>query len=135
MDESNYLEVGTPETFKEHLSPIVSIFGVEDEPDIEKLNAIAFELYKEALSVVNLASHLLDEEAATNGGWPRNQAICAALLVRICKFMLVVTQLCASGNRAEVVSALNRSILETVINLEFLVASEEIGRASCRERV
>jgi hypothetical protein len=51
------------------------------------------------------------------------QAICAGMLVRISKFMLVVTQLSAGGNRAEVVAELNRSILETAVNLEFLVTS------------
>jgi hypothetical protein len=95
------------------------------ETDIEKVNGLAFELYKEAVSVVNLASHLLDDDAATNGGWARNQAICAGLLVRISKFMLVVAQLSAGGNRAEVVTALNRSILETAVNLEFLVTSND----------
>jgi hypothetical protein len=39
--------------------------------------------------------------------------------------MVVVTQLSAGGNRAEVVSALNRSILETAVNLEFLVTTED----------
>jgi Family of unknown function (DUF5677) len=125
MDESNYLDDGAPEALERQLSPVVRISGVKNETDIEKLNELSFELYKETLSVVNLASHLLDEEAAANGGWPRNQAICAALLVRICKFMVVVTQLSAGGDRAEVVSALNRSILETAVNLEFLVASKD----------
>jgi len=125
MDESKYLVAGTPEGFEEQLLPAVDTSGVENESDIEKLNELAFELYKEALSFVNLASHLLGQDAAANGGWPRNQAICAGLLVRISKFMLVVTQLSAGGNRAEVVAALNRSILETAVNLEFLVATED----------
>jgi hypothetical protein len=84
-----------------------------------------FELYKEALSVVNLTAHLLDEAASVKGGWPRNQAICAGLMIRIAKFMVVVTQLSAKGNRAEVVSALNRSIMESAINLEFLVKTKD----------
>jgi len=124
MDESNYLD-GTPETLEEQLLPTVDISGVKNESDIEQVNELAFELYKEALSLVNLASHLLDQDAVANGGWPRNQAICAGLLVRMSKFMLVVTQLSATGNRSEVVAALNRSILETAVNLEFLVASED----------
>jgi hypothetical protein len=117
MDESIYLAEGTAATINEQLLPPVDILGVEKETDIEKVNELAFELYKEAVSVVNLASHLLDDDAAKNGGWPRNQAICAGLLVRITKFMTVVTQLSAGRNRAEVVTALNRSILETAVNL------------------
>jgi hypothetical protein len=125
MNESNYLADGTPENLDEQMLPIVSIAGIDEETDIEKLNGLAFELYKEAVAAVNLASHLLDDEAAANGGWKRNQAICGALLVRICKFMVVVTQLSAGGNRAEVVSALNRSILETAVNLEFLATTKD----------
>jgi hypothetical protein len=74
---------------------------------------------------VNLAAHLLNEADAAKGGWPRNQAICAGLLIRISKFMLVITELSADGNRGEVVQALNRSILESAINLEFLVRTKE----------
>ena len=105
--------------------PRVEVGGIGSETDREKINAVAFELYKEALSVVNLAAHLLDEEASVKGGWPRDQAICAGLMVRIAKFMVVVTQLSAKGNRADVVSALNRSIMESAINLEFLVRAND----------
>jgi len=116
---------GTPEALEEMLSPRVDISSIAGETDDEKLNVIVFELYKEALSVVNLAAHILDEASTAKGGWPRNQAICAGLLVRIAKFMLVVTQLSATGNRAEVVSALNRSIMESAINLEFLIRAND----------
>jgi len=125
MDESNFLVDGTPGALEEQLFPAVDISGVENEIDIEKVNEFSFELYKETMSVVNLVSRLFDQEAAENGGWLRNQAICAGLLVRISKFMLVVTQLSAGGNRADVVAALNRSILETAINLEFLVTTQD----------
>jgi hypothetical protein len=125
VDESNHLVEGTAEALDEQLLPAVDVRGIESETAIEKLNELAFELYKEAASVVNLASHLLDESAAINGGWQRNQAICAGLLVRISKFMIVVTQLSAGGNRAEVIAALNRSILETAVNLEFLVTAND----------
>jgi hypothetical protein len=125
MDEPDYLVEGTAAALDEQLLPVVDILGIENETDIEKVNGLAFEVYKEAASVVNLASHILDDDAAKNGGWPRYQAICAGLLVRISKFMIVVTQLSAGGNRAEVVSALNRSILEAAINLEFLVTTND----------
>jgi hypothetical protein len=115
----------TREALEKMLVARVDISGFEHESNPEKLNGLAFELYKEALSVVNLTAHLLDEAAATRGGWARNQAICAGLMIRISKFMLVVTQLSAKGNRAEVVSALNRSILESSINLEFLATTQE----------
>src|SRR6266705_2670367 len=107
------------------LSLRVEIAGIAGETDPEKINVVAFELYKEALSVVNFAAHLLDEPAAVKGGWPRNQAICAGLMIRIAKFMLVVTQLSTKRDRAEVVTALNRSIMESAINLEFLVSTND----------
>jgi hypothetical protein len=98
---------------------------------IPKLNELAFELYKEVLSVVNLAAHLLDDQAAAKRGWVRNQAVCGGLIIRISKFMLVVTQLSATRNRAEVVHALNRSILESATNLEFQATKND---AQCFEQ-
>lgn len=116
---------GTREALEESLLPRVEIDAIAHETDIEKVNEVAFELYKEALSVVNLAAHLLDEAANVKGGWPRNQAICAGLMIRIAKFMVVVTQLSATRDRAEVVHALNRSIMESAVNLEFLLRTTE----------
>ena len=125
IDESNYLVEGTAAAFEAQLMPAVDVRQVQNETDIEKVNELAFELYKEAVSVVNLAGHLLDDTAALNGGWQRNQAICGGLLVRITKFMTVVAQLSAGVNRADVVAALNRSILESAVNLEFLVTASD----------
>ena len=125
MKDPEEITEGTAEALEEMLSPRVEIKGIASETDLEKVNAVVFELYKEALSIVNLAAHLLDEAASVKGGWPRNQAICAGLMIRIAKFMLVVTQLSAKGDRAEVVSALNRSIMESAVNLEFLVRTND----------
>jgi hypothetical protein len=125
MSDPKRITEGTVNALEKMLSPRVEITGIAGETDLEKINGVAFELYKEALSVVNLAAHLIDEGASVNGGWPRNQAICAGLMIRIAKFMLVVTQLSAKGDRAEVVSALNRSIMESAINLEFLASTND----------
>lgn len=116
---------GTAEALEKSLMPRVEIVGIGDEKNIDKINELVFELYKEALSVVNLAAHLLDDAANAKGGWPRNQAICAGLMIRISKFMLVVTQLSARRDRADVVFALNRSILESAVNLEFLLTRND----------
>jgi hypothetical protein len=112
MNDAHKLTEGKAEELERMLIPRVEIGAVAEEKDPEKLNELVFELYKEALSVVNLAAHLLDDEAVAKKGWARNQAVCAGLMIRILKFMLVVTQLGATGNRAEIVHALNRSILE-----------------------
>lgn len=55
MDESNSLTEGTAATLDEQLLPAVDILGVENETDVEKVNGLSFEVYKEAVSVVNLA--------------------------------------------------------------------------------
>lgn len=115
----------TPDGFEEMLLPRVAIEGASEEKNIDKVDALVFELYKETASVVNLAAHFVDEAAAVKGGWPRNQAICAGLMIRISKFMRVVLQLSAKGDRAEVIKALNRSILESAVNLEFLVRTND----------
>ena len=131
MSGTQKLTEGNAEELERMLRPRVEIGAVDKEQNPEKLNELVFELYKEALSVVNLAAHLLGDEAAAKGGWARNQAVCAGLMIRISKFMLVVTQLSATKNRAEVVHALNRSILESATNLEFLAAKND---AQCFEQ-
>jgi hypothetical protein len=86
--------------------------------DESTCSALAFELYKEATTVIVVAAHLA---GTTDGVLPRNQAICVGLLVRIGKFMAAVMQLSAEDNRREVVLSLNRSILESAVNLRFLL--------------
>jgi hypothetical protein len=112
-------------SYEEILGPVVDIKGIENEKDINKVDSLAFELFKEASRTVMGAAHLLDEEAHEKGGWARNQAICAGLLIRISKLMLVVAQLSVKGDRGEVVYALSRSIMESATNLEFLVKKNE----------
>jgi hypothetical protein len=125
MSDKKQVTQGTAEELENNLMPRVEIAAIGSETDIEKVNEVVFELYKEALSVVNLAAHLLDDTANAKGGWSRNQAICAGLMIRISKFMLVVTQLSAKRDRADVVFALNRSILESAVNLEFLLTKND----------
>lgn len=125
MAKDEQLSEISAEIVNEMLSPRVEISGLEHETDHRRVDGLVFELYKETLTVVNLAAHLLNETDVVKGGWPRNQAICAGLLIRISKFMRVVVELAADGNRAEVVYALNRSILESAVNLEFLVRTKD----------
>ena len=75
MDDRQKLTEGRAEELERMLSPRVDIPALAEEKDPEKLNELAFELYKEALSVVNLAAHLLDDVAAAKTGWGRNQAV------------------------------------------------------------
>jgi hypothetical protein len=75
MNDAHKLTEGKADELKLMLSPRVEIGAIGEERDPEKLNELVFELYKEALSVVNLAAHLLDDAAAGKGGWVRNQAV------------------------------------------------------------
>lgn len=86
---------------------------------------LAFELYKETGVILAICSHSYIGGAPGEGGLNRNQAICAGLLVRIVKFMTAVTQLISSADRGEVVVALERSILESAVNLRFLILNND----------
>jgi hypothetical protein len=113
------------EIFDEWIGPRVDVKPVYDCKTLHESGGIAFELYKEAARVVVFSAHLLDDKAAANGGFARNQAICAGLMVKISKFMLGVIQLSTGDDRGEIVLALNRIILESAINLEFLVRNKD----------
>jgi hypothetical protein len=124
MDEDKIID-GNASSISEMLGTPVDITDVTENTDIDALDGLIFELYKEAAIVVNLTAHLLSEADARDGGLLRNQAICSGFLVRIVKFMVAVIELSTKGNRGEVILALNRSIMESAINLEFLVRTKE----------
>jgi hypothetical protein len=111
------------QVFDEWVGPAVDVKPIHGCKTLHESGGIAFELYKEACRVVVFAAHLLDDTAAAQGGFSRNQAICAGLMVKVSKFMVAVIQLSTNDARGEVVLALNRIILESTINLEFLVRS------------
>jgi hypothetical protein len=91
--------------FDEWVGPPVDVKPIYDCKTLHESVGIAFELYKEACRVVVFAAHLLDDTAATQGGFSRNQAICAGLMVKISKFMGAVIQLSTSDARGEIVVA------------------------------
>jgi hypothetical protein len=117
--------LASTETLQELLGRTVDIIGIADETDSNKLDELVFALCKETLRVLIDSSQMLDEASAAKGGVPRNQAICTGLIVRILKFMTVVVQLSSQGNRREVVYALNRSVVGSATNLEFLVCADD----------
>jgi hypothetical protein len=96
--------------FDEWLGPRVDIEPIYGCKTLHESGGIAFELYKEACRVVAFAAHLLDETAAAQRGFGRNQAICVGLMVKISKFMVAVMQLSIGDDRGEIVLALNRII-------------------------
>ena len=90
-----------------------------------RYSGLAFDLFKETGCVLSVCAHSYLNEKPQGVLMNRNQAVCAGLLIRIVKFMLAVVQLSAETNRGEVVLALNRSIIESTINLRFLILKNE----------
>lgn len=125
MQGQSRLKPADKETIERMLGPQVSTADIEKMTQPGEVDEVAFELYKEAIRVLILTSHMLDESAVAQGGFSRNQAICAGLIIRMGKFMTAVVQLSATEKRGEVVLALNRSILESAVNLEFLLRAGE----------
>jgi hypothetical protein len=113
------------QTFEKWIGPRVDVRPIHNCKTLYESGGIAFELYKEACRVVIFTAHLLDDDAVAQGGFARNQAICAGLMVKISKFMVAVIQLSTGDARGEIVLALNRIILESAISLEFLVRSAD----------
>lgn len=119
---------------RERDSPVHGLLGEHTEVTDKGLSSctekghftkLAFDLFKETGIVLTICAHGYLEEGPEEGVLPRNQAICAGLLVRITKFMIAVLQLIAETDRREVVMALKRSIYESATNLRFLVVKNE----------
>ena len=92
----------------------------------KSFSPLAFELYKEATCLVAVSSHVYSSSSPEERVLPRNQAICAGLLVRIAKLMTTVANLIAqASDYADVVLALNRFITESATDLRFLVIKNE----------
>src|SRR5258708_39830049 len=60
--------------FDEWVGPPVDVKPIYNCKTLHESGGIAFELYKEACRVVAFAAHLLDDTAAAQGGFSRNQA-------------------------------------------------------------
>lgn len=91
-----------------------------------RLSELAFELYKEVGCLLAVCAFSYVGDKPSEIILRRDQAICAGLLIRIIKFMTAVVQLVAGDTeRFEVVMALSRSILESTVNLRFLLLKNE----------
>ena len=101
------------------------------EIDIEGLAAVTHRdqftnlarlLYQETAHIVRLVASVHEPNRITD----RNHAICCGLLVRMWKFMLAITTLTTTLDRCgEIVKALNRCILESAVNLMFLLKKND----------
>ncbi|MCE2403977.1 MAG: hypothetical protein J4F43_02345 [Dehalococcoidia bacterium] len=87
----------------------------------DQFGALIYELYKEAGGLICVTSGAYFGQTAEAIEFDRNQAICAALLVRISKLMTSVVKLSADIEHGETVQALNRCIIESAVNLRYLL--------------
>ncbi len=91
----------------------------------DQFGPLVFELYKEAASLVCVSSAVHFGNAEDSIKLERNQAICAGLLVRISKYMASIAKLSADNEHGETIQALNRCIIESAVNLRYLVLKNE----------
>ncbi|MDE2970971.1 MAG: DUF5677 domain-containing protein [Acidobacteriota bacterium] len=92
----------------------------------KSFNPLVSQLYRETITMASACSRVHIESQPGAGPLERNQAICVGLLVRITKFMGSVAVLFShASDRGEAVEPLNRSILESAINLRYLALRKE----------
>ena len=105
-----------------------------------EFGGLSFALCKEAAGTVWVTCNAYYEE----GSGPtisRNQAVCLGLLSRISKLMVSVLKLSSDQEHGETVQILNRCILESSVNLQYLLVKDDdtyerfvkVGLASERE--
>jgi hypothetical protein len=91
----------------------------------DNFTSLSFELYKEVGVAATVAANCYVGVPADPHVMPRNQAICAGLLVRIAKFMTGIVVLTATQESREVAVALMRCIMDTAVTIRFLILRNE----------
>lgn len=110
---------------KEFLGEPVVVDAVSlNEAEETGFEIVSFDLYKETAALVLIAANTYTSES-DRPVLPRNQAVCCGLLIRIAKFMTAIIQMSATADRREVVMALNRCILESIINLKYVTLNND----------
>ena len=85
---------------------------------------LLFDLYKEAGRLLTVTSAAREGYPSGAPRLPRNQAICAGLLVRVSKLMISVVKLSSDIEHGETVQALNRCIIESIVNVRYLLLKD-----------
>ena len=89
-----------------------------------QFGSLVFDLYREAGGLVSVIGASCLGNTSDTVRFDRNQAICVGLLVRVSKLMLSVIKLSSDIEHGETVKALNRCIIETSVNLRFLLLKD-----------
>jgi hypothetical protein len=91
----------------------------------DDFTSLSFELYKEVGLMTNAAASCYVRLAGEPHVMPRNQAICAGLLIRIAKFISAIVVLTATQESREVALALMRCIMDTAVTIRFLILKND----------
>lgn len=115
------------ECFEHLMPPAVKISDLDDRLGTDKFDAMAFELFKETASVLIVcASSYIAHAEQDDVSYPRNQAICIGLLVRVVKFMRAILALISHGDHlGEVILALLRCLGESATSLRYLILKHD----------
>ena len=91
----------------------------------DQFGSLFYALYKETVGLVRICGSVFQGHETSGIKLRRNQAVCVGLLVRVYKLMMSVLKLSSGVEHGEVVQALNRCIIESTINLRFLLSRND----------
>jgi len=113
--------------FEESMMPAVDLSDLEERSKTGNFDELAFELFKEtAAALIVCASCYAAHSPQVDVSYPRNQAICIGLLVRLMKFIRAVLAILSTGDHArEVIFVLVRCLTESAISLRYLILKND----------
>lgn len=95
----------------------------------EDLLPLAIELYREAGALAAVCAGAFVGYSPDDLKLPRGQAACAALLAKMAKYMSACAALADTHRFGEVAVALNRTILESGVNVMYFCSADDFDRA------
>ena len=109
-----------------HIGPPIEITDEMIQACRERgqFGALLFDLYRETGGVLTVTSAAYVGYPGNTIKLQRNQAICVGLLVRISKYMLSVVKLSSNIEHGEIIQALNRCIIESIVNVRYLLLKD-----------
>ena len=90
-----------------------------------QFGGLSFDLYKEAAGLIWVTCNAYYENPSSTINISRNQAVCIGLLSRISKLMSSVLKLSSGLEHGETVQILNRCILESSVDLQYLLMKND----------
>ena len=86
---------------------------------------LSFNLYREAAKLVWVTCNAYYQTESNEISLTRNQAVCAGLLSRASRLMMSVMKLSSGTEHGETVQILNRCIVESSVDLQFLLKKDD----------